>query len=272
MNLRIAAGTAVAAAVLLFATTISAQEAATARPSAGQQPTKRDYVVREIGGFNVVLAIGETQRGRSSTENLPEGAARALKEMGEFLPYKSYRVLDAQWTSCCGASSSTALSGRLQGTFEMMANGKPVQAQVSYNFSIIASISLTNIPMRFVLSDPGSPARRSAGNERDLERERQDVQAEVETVAARVRETRQRVEAGVVPESEIRPLQNQHASLQRRLADLTADLESATHGGGRTIIDSSFTMNSGETVVVGTSKLGGDTALIAIVTAVKKSK
>ena len=269
MNLRIAAGTAVAAAsTLLFAATISAQEAA--RPSGGQQAAKRDYVVREIGGFNVVLAVGEMQRGRSSTENLPEGPARALKEMGEFLPYKSYRVLDAQWTSCCGASSSTALSGRLQGTFEMMANGKSIPAQVSYNFSIIAGSSLTNIPMRFVLSDPGSAARRSAGTERELERERQDVQAEVELVAARIRETRQRVEAGVVPESEIRPLQNRHASLQRRLADLSADLESATHGGGRTIIDSSFTMNAGETVVVGTSKLGGDTALIAIVTAVKK--
>jgi hypothetical protein len=30
-------------------------------------------------------------------------------------------------------------------------------------------------------------------------------------------------------------------------------------------------MNAGETVVVGTSKLGGEQALIAVVTAVKKS-
>lgn len=35
-------------------------------------------------------------------------------------------------------------------------------------------------------------------------------------------------------------------------------------------MDSSFTMEAGETVVVGTSKLGGDKALIAIVTAVRK--
>ena len=35
-------------------------------------------------------------------------------------------------------------------------------------------------------------------------------------------------------------------------------------------MDSSFTMDVGETVVVGTSRLGGDKALIAIVTAVKK--
>ena len=36
------------------------------------------------------------------------------------------------------------------------------------------------------------------------------------------------------------------------------------------LIDNSFTMEVGETVVVGTSRLGGDKALIAIVTAVRK--
>ena len=38
----------------------------------------------------------------------------------------------------------------------------------------------------------------------------------------------------------------------------------------RSLIDNSFTMDVGETVVVGTSRLGGDKALIAIVTAVRK--
>jgi hypothetical protein len=40
----------------------------------------------------------------------------------------------------------------------------------------------------------------------------------------------------------------------------------------RTIIDTSFTMDIGETVVVGTSRLQGDKALIALLTAVSSTK
>ena len=262
MNRRIT-GSVICALTLGFPVGASAQT--TNRP--GQT---RDFVINELSGFNVVLVIGEAQRGRSSTENLPEAAARALKEMGEFLPYKSYRVLDAQWTSCCVPRPSTTVSGRLQGVFEFTSDGKSVPAQASYGYSITAGGSFTNVPMRFVLV-ADVPGRRAAqGTERELERERQDMQAEMETLASQIRETQRRVEAGVIPAAEVRPLQDRHASLQRRVADLTADLESASHGGGRPIMDSSFTMNAGETVVVGTSKLGGDKALIAVVTAVRK--
>ena len=48
------------------------------------------------------------------------------------------------------------------------------------------------------------------------------------------------------------------------------EVEPGPHGA-RPIIDSSFTMDAGETVVVGTSRLGGDKALIALVTAVRKN-
>jgi hypothetical protein len=40
----------------------------------------------------------------------------------------------------------------------------------------------------------------------------------------------------------------------------------------RAIVDSSFMMDTGETVVVGTSRLGGDKALIALVTAARRSR
>jgi len=77
------------------------------------------------------------------------------------------------------------------------------------------------------------------------------------------------VEVGTASGAELRPMQDRLASLQRHLADL--DAEALANPGSRPIIDSSFTMNAGETVVVGTSKLGGDKALIAIVTAVRKA-
>ena len=46
----------------------------------------------------------------------------------------------------------------------------------------------------------------------------------------------------------------------------------AQGGGGRSIFDTSFAMDIGETVVVGTSRLGGDKALIALLTAARRNE
>lgn len=67
-------------------------------------------------------------------------------------------------------------------------------------------------------------------------------------------------------------MQDRYAQLERRLADTINAMSG--HGGSlssRAIIDRSFTIDVGETVVVGTSRLGGDKALIALVTAVRRS-
>ena len=93
-------------------------------------------------------------------------------------------------------------------------------------------------------------------------------------------EMQKRVEVGLAKELELRPLKDRHAQLERRLAETVT--ESSGYGRGAisghgsvsaasTVIDSSFTMEVGETVVVGTSRLGGDKALIALVTAVRRS-
>src|SRR5262245_24985233 len=49
-------------------------------------------------GFSVVLLLGETQAA-SSGDSLPPAPAlrKALNDVKDFLPYKSYRVLDTQW-------------------------------------------------------------------------------------------------------------------------------------------------------------------------------
>jgi hypothetical protein len=47
---------------------------------------------------------------------------------------------------------------------------------------------------------------------------------------------------------------------------------SAAGGRPRTLIDTNFAMDIGETVVVGTSRLQGDKALIALLTAVATTK
>jgi len=52
---------------------------------------------------------------------------------------------------------------------------------------------------------------------------------------------------------------------------MAASESAATIARGRSVIDTSFSMDIGETVVVGTSRVrGGDKALIALLTAVPK--
>ena len=45
-----------------------------------------------------MLVLGDLQAG-STPDNVPPAAKKALADMKDFLPYKSYRLLDSQWTS-----------------------------------------------------------------------------------------------------------------------------------------------------------------------------
>jgi hypothetical protein len=68
---------------------------------------------------------------------------------------------------------------------------------------------------------------------------------------------------------EVKRLATRLDSVNRRISDLkrTQDTK-AEKAGGRPVIDTSFRMDDGETVVVGTSKVkGGGKALIALLTA-----
>jgi hypothetical protein len=229
----------------------------------------------EISGFSVVLVVGETQAssGSGSGQDLPAGAQRALSDMREFLPYKHYRVLDSQWTSCCSPRSRATVAGRLQGVAGVPGpQGALNLVPRNYAFSITAGTSAPSITTRFVLGleEPGRgvPPERM----REFERERQDLKSEIELAQTQMVEMQRRVEVGAVSASELPVLRNRHDSLRRKLSDLELTIEEAgSPGAGRPIIDSSFTMAAGETVVVGTSKLGGDKALIALVTAVRKN-
>lgn len=248
--------------------------AAAVAPPQQSAAVKGDVVSSTISGFNIVLVIGEAQPGGSTpAQDLPAGAKKALDDMREFLPYKHYRVLDVQWTSCC-APRSTTVQGRLQGvTGSTGPNGAISLVPRAYGFLIATSASPLNLPVRFVLNldDAGVGRRPGGDNSRAVERERQDLQAELETLAAQIKVLQGRVEVGGASAVELRPLQDRHASLQRRLADMEQDTAVTSASAGRSIIDSSFTMDAGETVVVGTSRLGGDKALIAVVTAVRKT-
>ena len=47
-------------------------------------------------GFSVILAVGDLQGG-APTRDLPPAASKALADMSQFLPYKSYELIDARW-------------------------------------------------------------------------------------------------------------------------------------------------------------------------------
>jgi hypothetical protein len=52
---------------------------------------------RRVQGFSVLLLVGETQSAAAPLENISAPARKALADIRDFLPYKSYRVLDTVW-------------------------------------------------------------------------------------------------------------------------------------------------------------------------------
>src|SRR5438067_8792771 len=60
-------------------------------------------------GFSVVLVLGDMQGG-APADNVPATARKALTDLKDFLPYKSYRLLDSAWVLGSG-NVSTRLRG-----------------------------------------------------------------------------------------------------------------------------------------------------------------
>ena len=248
------------------------------------EPTQRQ-------GFSVVLLLGDV--GTSpAMDAVPPAAQRALLDMKDFLPYKSYRVLDTQWTLCCSGGSGTVTT-RLRGfddqEYQLELRSSPIYSESGGKSAVNAS----RLSMRFFLresSDVGTvksdEGKLTADHPRNkelaaasvldtriaeinreifaLERERVDLA----TVTVN---GRQKVEVGTEDPLKVKRAEDQLAMVVRRLNALKGELNALTLSktAGRTVIDTSFQMDVGETVVVGTSRLkGGTKALIAVLTAV----
>src|SRR2546426_11362212 len=106
-------------ATLACSTNVSAQDAvfvmqkpATAiaqQPKPGLITPKPEAWPGATYGFSVVLVLGDMQGG-TTAENVPAAARKALADMKDFLPYKSYRLLDSAWVLGSG-NVSTRLRG-----------------------------------------------------------------------------------------------------------------------------------------------------------------
>ena len=154
-------------------------------------------------GFSVILALGDLQGG-APARDLPPAARKALADMSQFLPYKSYELLDARWI--LGSARSTALvRGPENREFELELRTSPRPDN--------------EVQIDFYLRDPNR----------------------------------------VLPFAAGRGLRSGAANNTVRII----------RRPGR-IIDTTFNMDVGETVVVGTSRLQGEKALIVLLTAVGK--
>lgn len=250
-----------------------------------QAAARRSSPWRDVQGFNVVLLVGESERSGGATMELPGGARKALTDMREFLPYRHYRVLDSQWLSCCSHDVRLSpMTGRLQGVVATTnvrsgARGTSVDMGLAprtfaFTLWLMESSDATRMPVKFTLRDDvgRSSGQGTAVTAREVRVS--ELRTEMEMLQIQIEAARRRVNAGTMPQDELRTLEARLASTERRLS------EAARGGGGSgsvaaahhtPVLDTSFMMEVGETVVVGTSRLGGDKALIALVTAVRRS-
>lgn len=206
-------------------------------------------------GFSVVLVLGEMQ-GAGAPDNVPPAARKALADMKDFLPYKTYRLLDTQWTLCCGRSAIvTRLRGDEQDYYDLELEPKGTDTSGKW----YVRFSLHNAPVGAALA-----ATQSASDDA-----RARLMQKRTELAVKLRDLRQRYNDD---HPEVRMLREQLAEVEQQLRVETSKRRPVDRGANRTIIDTSFTMDIGETVVVGTSRLQGDKALIALLTAVASTK
>jgi hypothetical protein len=233
------------------------------RPAFSESP---DQSVRQ--GFSVVLVVGDTQ-GSDMPDTIPAVARRALADMKDFLPYKSYKLLDTQWTLCCGGGSSSTIT-RLRGLDDQ-----------EYQLEIRGIPSGPGrLQVRFVLREPGDA--QAVASSKPLDSERRQVDAEIfqlerelQSLTAARSDFARNVEVGVKDGSQLPRMDADINAVKGRIQTLKAGVSKSMEpkSDGRPVIDTSFQMTTTETVVVGTSRLkGGSRALIALLTAVPAPK
>jgi hypothetical protein len=195
-------------------------------------------------GFSVVLLLGETQ-GAAGGDSLPPAPAlrKALSDVKDFLPYKSYRVLDTQWLR----GGSTRMKGLDDQEYDvdLIVDTIPVAPLCTKDCVLNVVFRLQEVGAAQNSSEEFGRSVQAA----DLEKRRALMQQTLadSTVGAASR-----------------------ARMTEEMAQLTKQIRLAR---ARKLIDSRFQMQLGETVVVGTSKIGGgEKGLVVLLTSVAGGK
>ena len=202
------------------------------------------YAQARQNGFSVILLVGDTQAAGSDTLPPAPGVRKALADVKDFLPYKGYRVLDTQWMR----NGSTRMKGAddqeytVDVTSEDIVELPPFQKKkegwLNVEFKLVEAGAAVM---------PGEEFARSM-QAAELEKELASLKANMADLQTKVGERHPAV-----------------LQLQARIADLVKRIRTAR---SRKLIESKFEMAIGETVVVGTSKIGGDKGLVVLLTSV----
>jgi hypothetical protein len=104
--------------------------AGTSKPATPDAPTQMSKKVR---GYSLVLLLGDTMPG-PMPEGLSAPARKALADIKDFLPYKSFRILDTQWLA--GANSGASSSGRLRGPDDLPLGFQLATSQLNQKFQL----------------------------------------------------------------------------------------------------------------------------------------
>ncbi len=191
-------------------------------------------------GYSVVLVLGDSVAAGGVADNVPEAAKKALADMKDFLPYKSYKLLDAAWILGTDATS------QLRGADDMV-----YSVRINSN-SLSWAGTLWNVNFSLDHADAGSS--RTSFLESQLQSAKRDRMALLQKY------------------TEGHPLVKENAAKIQKLIRQVDEAHTDATGAARPIIDTSFSMNIGETVVVGTSRVKGDKALIVLLTSVAERK
>jgi len=255
---------------LLWPVSIAAQQETAKSPRAPQEqqrgrltPGERANLPRPQG-FSVVLVLGEMQ-GTGAAENVPPAARKALVDMKDFLPYKSYRLLDSQWTLCCGQSTiATRLRGVDDQDYELELDPRGSEISGKWNVRFSLREAVLAVGRGGVASTNAATVDRAA----HLAAQRAELETKLKSLKERYNDNHPEVQQ---VKQQIDTLARQ-ASMVRAEDNLKRYRMTTMAGRHRALIETNFTMDIGETVVVGTSRLQGDKALIALLTAVASIK
>ena len=232
----------------------------TPKPAVSTQPRPSPEARIVPQGFSVVLVLADLTAS-SAQDDVPPAARRALADMKDFLPYKSYKLLDAAWLLGQG-SMGVRLRGPEEQEYELRLQASPYTAsgRVSVQFSLRDSQSHESELEAVVAAREAATRAEVASQGRQVE-----VRSEDWAIARLETELKQAREKG--DETRVRSLQRSIEQAREKQTRQSNARRKTTIG--RPIIDTSFMMDVGETVVVGTSRLRGNSrALIALLTAV----
>jgi hypothetical protein len=206
-------------------------------------------------------------------------------------------LLDAEWMLCCGGSFG-AVSGRVRGpeeqdySYSLTTNGVS-DSKITVHFSMREAPAAPGVAAAGSASSLAAAASLSDTARADYSRQLYEASKEREEAMRQVANLKPKVAAGVAPKEEYQAAEQRYeratereVELRRMLGQMRTQpsrspdhpderLEKMARAGSmpsRSIMDSTFSIAVGETVVIGTSRLKGEKALIALLTAAGKPK